>query len=119
MDFRTHVKRTKHDRRDGLAEQNDTRRHRLSRSVDGLHRAGPNNDILTLMSSPSDYVGFNYPFNALNPDGKSNEMNAAVRTMFAEPDGGRTRLTILQTVLPLLRLIVRVFYTVLRSLPSG
>ncbi|ETW77148.1 hypothetical protein HETIRDRAFT_152123 [Heterobasidion irregulare TC 32-1] len=50
-------------------------------------------------------AGFNYPFNALSPDGKSNEMNAAVRTMFAEPDGGRTRLTILQTVLPLLRLI--------------
>ncbi|THH10021.1 hypothetical protein EW146_g8504 [Bondarzewia mesenterica] len=48
-------------------------------------------------------AGFSYSFDALNPDGNPNELNDAVRMMFAKPD--RSALTILQSIFPPLRMI--------------
>ncbi|THH10018.1 hypothetical protein EW146_g8506 [Bondarzewia mesenterica] len=50
-------------------------------------------------------AGFNYSFNALNPDGKPNELNESVQAVFRTPRGFRAVLPVLQTVFPPLRVI--------------
>lgn len=50
-------------------------------------------------------AGFNYRFNALNPEGKSNELNEAFKTMFSSAEQ-LTPLPVLQALIPALRIIV-------------
>ena len=51
-------------------------------------------------------LGFNYQFNALNPDEKSNELNDAFATMFRSGESP-TFLQILQSFFPIFLAIVR------------
>ncbi|KAH9951981.1 cytochrome P450 [Amylocystis lapponica] len=50
-------------------------------------------------------AGFNYDFDALNPDGKPNELSRAFSTMFSSRIGGIPILNLLQGYFPILRLI--------------
>jgi hypothetical protein len=51
--------------------------------------------------------GFDYQFNALNPDEKPNELNDAFATMF--PTGqGLSPLPVLEAWFPILRIIARI-----------
>ncbi|KAI0040330.1 cytochrome P450 monooxygenase [Auriscalpium vulgare] len=51
-------------------------------------------------------AGFNHSFDALNPDEIPSELNEAVRMMFSSlHGGGRDLLVVLQTILPIFRLI--------------
>lgn len=51
-------------------------------------------------------LGFNYEFNALNPEGTPNELDEAFSTLFREPGNPRP-IEFLRAFVPIFRLIVR------------
>ncbi|EKM59826.1 uncharacterized protein PHACADRAFT_206038 [Phanerochaete carnosa HHB-10118-sp] len=50
-------------------------------------------------------AGFGYEFNALNPEGETNELSVAFSTLLSVPQQERRFFTFLQVIIPILRLI--------------
>lgn len=74
-------------------------------TLDIIGLAGKHDAAGAIRNTDHGHVGFNYDFEALNADGKSNELNEAFTTLFSESQT-LSVLSVLQSRIPILRLIV-------------